>query len=866
MEPVCIEVGQKRKRLDSGIGFQRLQRGTPGWPLRKGDGKLNKKRRKEQHTLGTPPQVFRSQKNYALQPTSLAAPTGSYKANQGPWAALASSNKGKEREHLTPQTLPPKPVPSPVRRLSTVPQGPRSNVPYSPPLPPTSPPKGPRSWLASQAQPPPLAPQTPPIAPRTPPTAPRAMQHHIPNNGYAGSSDIASPVPQPGYPQMQTQPVNNYANGNPTTIPPTQTAFLHMQQQQSQGVMYNAPFAGGPVTYHTGAGSSEPWQTQYNMATVAGPQHPPTCFIAYPDYSTGSYTYVPVPAIPSGYAPAPTAVDPYVAAATGQILSNGFVPPAVSVPTTGSSQPDGHQPISAISPDDDNDRSDRSTPEPSSHKKLPAEWMRKVKPILPIGHAPEADPHSKTGTYTKPLASQPNPACTLVLDSIPTRFRNPSWVQKWALNAGGAEPVCVDVDTKIGKALVEFVGAASARKAFQSKQLKGKGKHAIRAWWYRVTGVGSNAGVGEIEEGEVEDGSTKKSESIVQMSKSQKRKLRGKQQILQGPQGGSSGVQVTPSEDTTVDPKAHALSTERKEASVDAAAPREHQFSFGDFSVRFDGSSSAQDGVGVGHLVQDDNEDHLSIASSSGLLVTSHDDQAEDMDISTPLVTNHMSSDPLSASESCGNDDMTDVDPMPNVADMDVDSAVASASGDNDPVLSLDSEVAPPRQQDINSAVVPAMALTPPPTVPAPVCLDSYLNSTPTDLQSSLLCTEAPDKSSVEPSHSAELPPLAREKELEENSISTKSAPTMDEVAPTFPSSPLRLPVPLAREPSADKIALEMNLRRLVRESKQNKANTRSATASPASTHSTALPPASLAVAQPTPAVSPATFVLPVFF
>ena len=692
------------------------------------------------------------------------------------------------------------------------------------------------------------------------------QQHHIPNNGYAGSSDIASPVPQPGYPQMQTQSMNNYADGNPMAIPPAQTAFLQMQQQQSQGAMYNAPFAGGPVPYHTGVESSEPWQTQYNMATIAAPQHPPTCFIAYPDYSTGSYTYVPVPTIPSGYAPASTVVDPYAVAATGQMLSNGFAPPAASLSTTGSSQPDGHQPISSISPDDDNNHSDCSTPGPSSHKKLPAERMRKVKPILPIGHAPEADPNSKTGTYAKPLASQPNPACTLVLDSIPTRFRNPSWVQKWALNAGEAEPVCVDVDTKIGKALVEFVGAASARKAFQSKQLKGKGKHAIRAWWYRVTGVGSNAGVGEIEEGEVEDGSTKKSESIAQMSKNQKRKLQRKQQVLQDPQGGSSGVQVTVSEDTTIDQKAHAPSTEREEASVDAAAPCERQVSFGDFSVRFGGFSSAQDDVGVGHSMQDDNEDHLSIASSSGLLVASHDDQDEDMDISTPLVTSHMSRDPLSASEDCGNDEMTDVDPAPSVVDMGADSAVASASADNGPVLALDSEVAPPRQQDINSPVVPAMALTLPPTVPAPVCLDSYLNSTPTDLQSSLLCTEAPDKSFVEPSHSAELPPLAREKELEENNISTISVPAMDEVAPTFPSSPLRLPVPLAREPSADKIALEMNLRRLVRESKQHKTNTRSATASPASTHATALPPSSLAVAQPSPAFSPETFVLPVFF
>lgn len=391
----------------------------------------------------------------------------------------------------------------------------------------------------------------------------------------------------------------------------------------------------------------------------------------------------------------------------------------------------------------------------------------------------------------------------------------------------------MDADMKNGKALVEFVDAASARKAFQSKQLKGKGKHAIRAWWYRVTGVGSNAGVGEIEEGEVEDGSTKRSESIARLSKSQKRKLRQKQQVAQNPQGGSSGAQVTASVDAIVNPKAHAPSTEQEEASVVAAARHRQEFSSDDFSVRFDVSSGAQDGVGVGRFIQDDNEDNLSIASSqfSGPLVVSHDDRDEDM-VSTPVVTSRMPGDPLSASE----DDGTNVDPPSSSVDMGMDSAVTSVSADNDPVPALDSGDARSPQQDINFVAAP------------------------TDIQLSLLCTEAPDE------------------KFEESGNSNKSVSIMGEVdvvnalvpISTLSSSPSQS-VPLAREPSADKIALEMNLRRLVRESKQSKANTRSATASPASVHPTPLPTAPSAinddaiVAQPSPAVSPATFVLPVF-
>lgn len=623
------------------------------------------------------------------------------------------------------------------------------------------------------------------------------------------------------------------------------------------------------------------------MVTVAAPLPPPTYIIAYPDYSNpGAYTYVPVPTAPAGYAPAPAPVDPYAAVAAaggaiGPISSSGLAPVAVDASTTadvsttadasmtaaGISQSNGCQTISVADPDHDHDRSDASSAESSSSKKLLAERMRKPK-LLHIGHAPEVDPNSKTGTYARRLASQPNPSCTLVLDSIPTRFRNPSWVYKWAVNAGETEPVCIDVDTKNGKSLVEFVDSVSARRAFQSKQLKGKGKHAIRAWWYRVTGVGSNAGVGEIEEGEVEDGSRKINEPIAQLNKKQKKKLQRKQLVGPNPQAGSSGAQVAASEDAAVDGQPRVPSAEREEASIDAPAPRGRRFSFDDFSVRFEVSSGLQDGVVVGHFIQeDDDEDHLSIASSrphSTQLVISYDDRGEDVEMSSSVVTSGMSGDLLSASE-VSEDKSATVDP-PRSTDASLDSAVVFVSADNGPLLALNSEAAHSQQHDRKPAEVPMMTSP----KPQPICSDSTLHSN----ISSLLSTETPADQSVEHSHSAKVVSLAPQKELEENiesSISTQSMENFDMVNPlaSTSSSPSQLPVPLPSEPShkppVDKIAHEMNLRRLVHESKQNKANARGATSSLMSTDPATLPPTpsavndDVALAQPSPAASSAS-------
>jgi hypothetical protein len=428
------------------------------------------------------------------------------------------------------------------------------------------------------------------------------------------------------------------------------------------------------------------------------------------------------------------------------------------------------------------------------------------------------------------------------------------------VNAGETEPVCVDVDTKGGKSLVEFVDSVSARRAFQSKQLKGKGKHAIRAWWYRVTGVGSNAGVGEIEEGEVEDGSRKINEPIAQLNKKQKKRLQRKQLVGPNPQAGSSGAQIAASEDTTVDERPRVPCTEREKASIDAPAPRGRRFSFDDFSVRFEVSSGSQDGVVVGHFIQeDDDEDHLSIASSrphSTQLVISHDDRGEDVEMSSPLVTSDIPGDLLSASE--GKSET--VNP-PRSTGVSLDSAVAFVLVDNGPLLALNPEATHSQQHDKKPAEMTSPELQ-------PICSDSTLHS---NLSSSLLSTETPADESVEHSHSANVVSLAPQKELEENiesSASTQSREIFDMTNPLESTSSSH-----SHETPVDKIAHEMNLRRLVHESKQNKANARGATSSPKSTGPATLPPVTsatvngdVALAQSSPTVSPATFVLPFFF
>ncbi|KAF7316491.1 Fecal droplet protein [Mycena indigotica] len=143
---------------------------------------------------------------------------------------------------------------------------------------------------------------------------------------------------------------------------------------------------------------------------------------------------------------------------------------------------------------------------------------------LTIGMKPDLDKNSKHGTFiyspvtitsiTQQHATSnqyiPNPARTLVMEQLPKTHRSKDFVRTWSKGACGAHPVYFAVDPQSGKALVEFATAELARKAWSSPKIsppgqpiKGKPRaDLIRAWWYRVEGVG--AGVGELEEGEIE--------------------------------------------------------------------------------------------------------------------------------------------------------------------------------------------------------------------------------------------------------------------------------------------------------------------------------------------------------------------------
>lgn len=132
-----------------------------------------------------------------------------------------------------------------------------------------------------------------------------------------------------------------------------------------------------------------------------------------------------------------------------------------------------------------------------------------------IGMPPDADPSSRHGTYTSPAGNKfppPNPARTLVMELLPKKFRNLAFVRSWAASFGPRPPppARVDLDVRSGKALIEFATAEVARTAWESERLSGEGKEHIRVWWYRVPGIGADAGVGELEEGEIEDGELSK--------------------------------------------------------------------------------------------------------------------------------------------------------------------------------------------------------------------------------------------------------------------------------------------------------------------------------------------------------------------
>lgn len=128
-----------------------------------------------------------------------------------------------------------------------------------------------------------------------------------------------------------------------------------------------------------------------------------------------------------------------------------------------------------------------------------------------IGLPPDEDPNSNRGTFSIPPGrTPPNPARTLVMELLPRKFRTTVFVETWAdsfcSRAKSRMKPRVEVDIRLGKALVEFPTADNARRAWDSDRLRNEGKEHIRVRWYRVQGMGAAAGVGELEEGEIEEG------------------------------------------------------------------------------------------------------------------------------------------------------------------------------------------------------------------------------------------------------------------------------------------------------------------------------------------------------------------------
>ncbi|KAK2461184.1 hypothetical protein APHAL10511_006711 [Amanita phalloides] len=169
-------------------------------------------------------------------------------------------------------------------------------------------------------------------------------------------------------------------------------------------------------------------------------------------------------------------------------------------------------------------------------------------PVLSIGMIPDNDPNSKHGLFSfgpnnlmfngKPGNYVPNPSCTIVMEQLPKIHRTIDFCKQWAKRASGVVPLCIFVNPSSANALVEFPSAKFARKAWESPrlgteylglkahQLKGKPRtDLIRVWWYRVDGVGAGAGVGEIEEGEIEDDAVDRNAQQPESKKARKARL-----------------------------------------------------------------------------------------------------------------------------------------------------------------------------------------------------------------------------------------------------------------------------------------------------------------------------------------------------
>ncbi|KAF9225858.1 hypothetical protein BS17DRAFT_568093 [Gyrodon lividus] len=511
----------------------------------------------------------------------------------------------------------------------------------------------------------------------------------------------------------------------------------------------------------TGPGMPELWPMQYWLGNVA------------PSYAPWQEFLSPVPSKPMGqpdHAPS-TSYAPNVPPEPGPSISmNDFLPHRFKDENSG--------PFTV----------------------LKAVSMKKPKATLVIGCGPEADPQSTRCSYSKRLPNQPNPACTLVLDSIPQRYRTLPWVTNWASTAGQVAPVQVDVDMKRGRALIEFHDAAAARKAFASKQLRGKGRQAIRAWWYRESEVGSKSGVEELEEGEIEDTS-----AVKPLTRKQKKRLLKAQNVPTRQHGQANGG------DSAMD-DSHTASANLLPTGMGPSVDGEAQLQ--DFEVQWNADIiSDTDPVAVG------NPDDMSIASSrppSIRCVTPPSNVPEDMITSSPVSVHPPMPHPSVLSNATAG---------PNPIGGPHEEVSASATiVDNAPALR--SSTIP---SDTPSFSVPQVAQVsiPPINTSSPGSIGSV------DLQS-LRCIPSEPRSfqtpPVAPSFTRRSL-LARQKELEDNIAQSKAALAMTQnhstvspsCTPSTSSSTKSTPAPLEPQPSHDRLLREQNLRRLVIESKKKK-------------------------------------------
>ncbi|KAH9888066.1 hypothetical protein C8Q73DRAFT_201126 [Cubamyces lactineus] len=122
--------------------------------------------------------------------------------------------------------------------------------------------------------------------------------------------------------------------------------------------------------------------------------------------------------------------------------------------------------------------------------------------------------------WSMPLATR-----TIVLAHLPKKFRVRTFVDAWARRFGTY--LRLELDTKAGKALVEYPTPSAADTAFSSTKLRGDGKEHIRAYWFRgpstsplVTSMAP--ATAEVEEGEIEEG------EVVEVAPSSKAKKKAK--------------------------------------------------------------------------------------------------------------------------------------------------------------------------------------------------------------------------------------------------------------------------------------------------------------------------------------------------